>query len=132
MHMQTVTFVRGLPGSGKSTFATMLAASIPGALAVAADDWFDANMAGGFDPAKLRDAHAWCQQTADAYLRDGGTHLFIHNTGTQKWEIKPYADMAANYGARFTVVHVEGNFGSVHNVPPEALAKMAARWEPWT
>lgn len=131
MMIQTVLFLRGLPGSGKSALAKTLEAALPDAKAIAADDWFDLYLKGRFDPTRLKEAHEWCQQKAEDWLRVAGEMVIIHNTGTQRWEIEPYAELAAKYGARFHVAHVEGNFGSVHGVTDEGMQRMAARWEPW-
>jgi len=52
--------VRGVPGSGKTTFAEMIQG--PHGAIVATDDFFYEDGAFNFDPSKLGEAHEWCRQ----------------------------------------------------------------------
>ena len=61
----------------------------------------------------------------------GGRSVVVSNTFTTKREILPYIYAAEEARASVSVVHVTGEFGSVHGVPAETLAAMAARWERW-
>ncbi len=128
----TLFLVRGPPGSGKSTWALAEAAA-HGAKAHSADDYFMGLTSGDpksydFDPNHLHYAHARCLKNTELDLRKG-SDVYVHNTFTRVREMKPYLDLAKKMGIQLVVEERKGNFGSVHNVPPEALARMKARWE---
>lgn len=129
--MPTLFLVRGLPGSGKSTLASRLAPTT-----VAADDFFnDAHGVYHFDPSRLGEAHAWCQNAARSFLRTGD--VAVANTFTQTWEIVPYDEIAAQCGARLVVVDLfDGGLDdralavrNAHGVPEEGIAGMRHRYE---
>ena len=118
--------IRGLPGSGKSTEGERLT---PGRC-FAADDFF--YMLGGgeyaFDPRRLGEAHAHCQNNVEAAMLDGHP-VSVANTFTQAWEVSPYRALARRYGYEVKVIHMTGEWGSIHGVPEAAIARMRERWE---
>jgi uridine kinase len=60
--MASMIIVRGLPGSGKSTFAQETLEKSPELVWVEADQFFtDSNGVYVFAPAKIKEAHTWCQ-----------------------------------------------------------------------
>lgn len=121
--------IRGLPGSGKSTLAKRLYIFCLVDYHYEADMYFiDAEGNYKFDPSKLKDAHAWCQEAVRGQI-EGGYSVAVSNTFTQMWEMKPYLDMAEKLGYTVTVITCEGDYGSIHNVPEEAIQRMKDRWE---
>lgn len=137
MSEQTVlTLVRGLPGSGKSSFARSIV-HIAERRYVSADDFFGhGEGVYRFDPSKLGAAHAWCQSHASGCLSRRES-VAVANTFTQRWEMEPYLRMAAEFGARVVVVDCfdagmsdeELAAKNVHGVPVAGIAAMRARWE---
>lgn len=133
--MQTITLVRGISGCGKTTLAQQLALGGNRKL-VAADDFFMKDGAYCFEPSRLPDAHAWCQQVAADSIREG-KHVIVHNTFTQRWEMEPYLKMAADSGCRVTVVSLydggctdeELAERNSHGVPLAGIRSMRGRWE---
>jgi len=124
--MNHLILVRGLPGSGKSTFAHMM--SHHGFLHVEADMFFVGPDGYKFNGLKIADAHDWCQKEVVRAL-DHGENVIVSNTFTQKWEIEPYQKMVEKTGCKLTIIKMEGNYGSVHGIPEIALQKMKDRWE---
>lgn len=117
--MAKLIVVRGLPGSGKSTYAKSL-----GFAHFEADMHFMQNGEYVFDPSKLGAAHAWCQAAVRESLA-AGIDTVVSNTFVKKWEAQPYLDMDAD----IEVVTITTSFGTIHGVPEEAIARMKANWE---
>jgi predicted kinase len=130
--MKNLYLLRGLPGSGKSTLAKQLGGSH-----FETDKYFvGENGEYNFDGSKLKEAHQWCQDSvANAMVLNHttGEHetIVISNTFTQEWEMKPYMDMAKNWGYRVFTIIVENRHGGVnqHGVPDEKLQQMKDRFE---
>jgi hypothetical protein len=89
-----------------------------------------------FDGSKLKEAHQWCQDSvvnAMVLNHTTGEHetIVISNTFTQEWEMKPYMDIAKEWGYRVFTIIVENRHGGVnqHGVPDEKLQQMKDRFE---
>lgn len=128
--------VRGLPGSGKSTFALNLVGA--DFLVCEADKYFMVDGEYKFDGSKLKDAHEFCRNTVETYMRDNVEandqfyrQIVVSNTFTQEWEMQPYIDLAKKYGYTVFTIVVENRHGGVnqHGVPDEALTRMRDRFE---
>lgn len=125
--MQKLTLIRGLPGSGKSTLAKSMVRSsdLPH---YEADMFFMKEGKYCFDISKLHQAHQWCLNSTKASL-SAGLDVVVSNTFTTKKEMKPYVDLAAELGVQLVIIECTADFGSIHDVPEEALQRMRARWE---
>lgn len=121
--MNTLYIVRGLPGSGKSTYAKTLGVPV-----YEADMYFERDGEYKFDPTKLHAAHQWCQRKVFKELLDM-EDVAVSNTFTTLKEMQPYVDYAKTLGVKIVVIECTGNYGNVHGVPPEKLAQMKARWQ---
>jgi len=129
--------VRGIPGSGKSTFAKMLVGE--DFLVCEADKYFIDKETGeyNFDSTKIKEAHKFCQDTVESYMKDSLANdqfyreIAVSNTFTQEWEMRPYFELAKNYGYKVFSVVVENRHGGTnqHGVPEEVLTKMCERFE---
>jgi predicted kinase len=125
MLMASLVLVRGLPGSGKSTFARKLA----GFRHLEADMFFvGADGAYVFEPTKLKEAHAWCQEQCKATLLAGG-NVVVSNTFVKRWEMSFYVNLAAELGVEVTEVTVAGSYSNVHGVPDAVVERMRSNWE---
>jgi 2',3'-cyclic-nucleotide 3'-phosphodiesterase/NEDD4-binding protein 2 len=127
--------VRGLPGSGKTTFAT----AIWNDYAVCEADKFFYDKEGNynFDPAKLKEAHAWCKNEVESKMIEHQNNqqyypeIAVSNTFTQEWEMEDYFKLAEKYGYKVVSLIIENRHGSqnVHGVPEEKLQIMKNRFE---
>jgi predicted kinase len=132
--MKQLILIRGLPGSGKSTMGELIARSYrlsQPAFHIEADMFFmNADGKYEFVAANLYKAHKWCQETCDTLLQsDYDAVVVVTNTFTQIWEMKPYFLFAEIHGAAMQIIECKGRFGSIHNVPAEAVERMINRWE---
>jgi predicted kinase len=130
-----LTLVRGLPGSGKSTFANL----ITNEFSVCEADKFFYDKEGNynFDATKLRIAHEWCREQVETRMKDNQNNpqfypeIVVSNTFTQEWEMKAYYKLAEQYGYKVFSIIVENRHGGVnqHGVPTDKLKQMADRFE---
>lgn len=119
--------VRGVPGSGKSTFAKTLSNQH-----YEADMYFmSADGEYQFDITKIKDAHQWCQGMVKGDMILEYPKIVVSNTFTQEWEMEPYIKMAKEYGYTVFTVIVENRHGGVnqHSVPEDKIELMKNRFE---
>ena len=127
--------VRGLPGSGKSTFAN----AIWNEYAVCEADkyFYDKEGNYNFDPSKIKDAHAWCKNEVEIRMQDHQVNkqfypdIAVSNTFTQEWEMEDYFKLAEKYNYKVVSLIVENRHGgkNVHGVPDDKLEIMKNRFE---
>jgi predicted kinase len=119
--------VRGIPGSGKSTFAKQLTSNV-----FEADHYFIDNEGNyNFDPSKIKDAHKDCQDNVRYAMESSITKIAVSNTSTQEWELQPYFELSEKYGYTVFSVVVENRHGGVnqHGVPEDKLQIMKDRFQ---
>jgi predicted kinase len=129
--MEKVLFiVRGIPGSGKSTFAKTL---VKKDYCHKEADMFFVDREGNykFEPSKIKDAHKWCQEEMDFLMRLEHSPVVVSNTFTQEWEMEPYFELAKKYGYKVFSIVIENRHGGTneHNVPQEKVEQMKNRFE---
>jgi predicted kinase len=126
--MEKVLFiVRGIPGSGKSTFAKQLTAN------VFEDDhyFYDNDGNYNFVSSEIKDAHKECNQFVGHAMESSIEKIAVSNTFTQVWEMEPYFELAKKYGYKVFTIIVENRHGetNVHNVPEDKIEQMKNRFE---
>ena len=119
--------IRGVPGSGKTTFAEQICESV-----YSADDYFTNAQSGeyNFDASKLHHAHMQCQHNVERHM-ESGESLAVANTFTTMKEMKPYYKLAEAHGYTVFAIVVENRHGGkdVHNVPADTIQKMKDRFD---
>jgi predicted kinase len=122
MKQQKLYLIRGIPGSGKSTYSKTLGLRDH----YEADMWFEAN--GGYDPRHISAAHSWCiNKTREALI--AGRDVVVSNTFTRHWEMNEYHKMAADVGATVVIKIMNGGWHNVHGVPDSVVQDMKNRFE---
>ena len=129
-----LNIVRGVPGSGKSTFAESIAKSWQ---IFEADDYFVKNGKYEFNFTHLRDAHESCKRKVHKSMRPSLFNslfyrtIVVSNTFTQEWEMKFYQTIAKKYGYKVYTVIAENRHGGVnkHGVPEDKVDVMRKRME---
>lgn len=115
--MSKLYILRGIPGSGKSTYGKKIVDNAIdaglSAIKFEADDFFMKNGKYNWNPKLIGMAHKWCQNSVRKAL--------------DAYDVNTYVKIANDAHADFEVVAIHGNHQNVHNVPEETLEKMRAK-----
>jgi predicted kinase len=126
---KTIFFMRGISGSGKTTFAKK---ELSFAKYCSADEYFyiinGTKQIYNFEADKLSEAHKYCFEKAVSYMENSHLHIVVDNTNLHLNFLKPYFAMAKKhkYMARIIQLHnnIESSFTrNVHDVSMEVLKK---------
>ncbi len=128
--------LRGVSGSGKSTFANWLVNNLVISenrdgkvgdylIRFEADQWFVDNDE-PWNPRYLGTAHEWCQAEVKKSLQDGYITI-VSNTTTTKKELDPYIKIANDLGVQYFVLIADGDYNNVHDVPLPKVEQQARR-----
>lgn len=130
----TVTIMRGIPGSGKSTYLEehWLDKLPPfrSHVLVSADHYFEGPEGYKFDPSKLGEAHETCMRNFVRSVYLGTTYIAVDNTNISVAEIAPYYSVARAFGYNVEIVNCFtptdiASQRNVHGVPASACERMA-------
>jgi len=138
-----VHIIRGIPGSGKSFYASEFCRRknlVASNLICSADDFFMSCGVYVFDPTKLPQAHALCMRKFMGLLTVSKlSPVFVDNTHIKKWEYANYRFLAEQCGYEVEIVEFRAETvadiaicagRNSHRVPQEIVWRMAMEFEP--
>lgn len=122
--------VRGLPGSGKSTFAKTLVGEKDYCHKEADMFFVDGKGNYKFNPSQLKEAHTWCNEEVEFLMKYEHSRIVVSNTFTQEWEMESYYELAKKYGYTVFSIIVENRHDGVntHGVPDDKINQMKNRF----
>jgi len=126
--MSKLILVRGVSGSGKSTYVYNKLGDMTH---LEADHYFmdDATGEYKFDGSLIKKAHDWCYGNTRYYVGTGND-VVVSNTFTQLWEMQRYLDMKKSFpDLEIEVVEMLTQYQNVHGVPEDKVQQMKDRWE---
>lgn len=112
--------MQGIPGSGKSTIAQMVAAQTEGVVYSTDALWYDDEGNYNFDKEKLGQKHRLNQQLVSEAMVEGRESIIVDNTNLTSDAIQPYVLLANIHGYDIQVIRVSCD-------PAVAKARNAAR-----
>jgi predicted kinase len=130
--------LRGLPGSGKTTYAHGLTNDGRDGIILSSDNYFIHGGVYKYNPSHLKDSHIWNQKKAAEAMIHGERLIVIDNVNARKWEARPYVEMAVNCGYkiefrepptpwRFNIDELMEHDDK--NVPQKTMERMLNEWE---
>jgi hypothetical protein len=128
--MPKLTIVRGLPGSGKSTYAEGLTSrDSPRILHYEADMFFYRWPCGyEFNPLLLGAAHDWCYSSTVRSLWQRHD-VIVSNSFVRLWELERYVTIPSIVpSVDIEIIEVLTQYNSVHGVPEEKIQQMRESW----
>ena len=124
--MKTLIIVRGIPGSGKTSFASFLGKAV-----CCADDYFVHDGEYKWKAEDIGKAHGWSQRKCRRFMKAQVEQIVVANTNTTEREMQPYMDLARQFSYIVHTIIVENRHGSesIHGVPEATLEKMKSRFD---
>jgi uridine kinase len=128
----TLYLIRGVPGSGKSSFAQSLLDKFVVQRMYEADQYFVQLSIDGeyrFNPTLLEDAHNQCKRNTWLALYEGMS-VAVSNTSCSEWEVETYATIARETEANFVSIIVENRHDgkNIHGCPDAKVEQMKRKF----
>ena len=121
--------VRGIPGTGKSTFAKeVLQKKYNNSIVLEADMYFMQSGRYNFDGKQLERAHDWCKLSTNIFLKQYEV-VIVCNTFVEEWTMYDYI-LRMNW-KDLVVIDLTKEYSNVHNVPTLYLDNMRRNFLPF-
>lgn len=130
MEQQSLTLIRGVQGSGKTSFGLWLIEGKDKTVLLSSDNYFlDKKGRYNFDAKKLNWAHKRCQEECQAYL-EAGYSVIVANTLSREAEMTPYLTIGEKLGVRIYSIIMEKrhNGTNIHGVPEGKVKEVEKRF----
>ena len=125
---QYIMIIRGLPGSGKTTFANKVKKD--NEVVVEADQFHMIDDEYIYRPEMAGRAHEWCQSQV-AYFLNQGKSVLVANTFITARTLVPYYEIAKEFNVDFKIKTMDTQYNNIHDVPEDVLNRMGIQWESW-
>lgn len=122
---KTLFIVRGLPGSGKTTFVKNF---LKGVFHIENDMFHMKGLKYEWSADGQKKAIDFCSDFVE-YAMEHEIVCAVSNTFTRKRFVDYYVDMAKRYGYTVFVFRCMGEFNNVHSVPYETIKSMSDGFE---
>ena len=123
--MATLILLRGIPGSGKSTWAKN---NYPSFRLLSSDIYFTNSRGEYFyDYSRLEEAHAFCLKKAVEHLNNGES-VIVEECFARLSEMDPYFKCLPQ-GCVLEVIKIVGSFGSIHGVSEQVMEAIKINWQ---
>lgn len=122
--------LRGLPGSGKSTFAREIADDRDDCVVFNADSYHMVDGEYRYSTEKAGWAHSQCLKAFTIQAIAGLGTLIVDNTNTSSLQMAPYVRVAEAFGYEIWILEMECSIldsirRNIHGVPEKTIRKMA-------
>ena len=130
---QKLYLIRGVPGSGKSTYAKKLKDDLfeqgHSVTHYEADMFFMHDGKYNWNPKLLGLAHKWCFDSVFNSFNNGTEAVIVANTFVKLKDMNTYIEMAKKHDYEVTVYRMDNHFQNVHNVPNDVINRMTENFE---
>lgn len=132
-----LTIIRGLHGSGKTSFGKLFVSQADNTVLLEADQFFLKDGEYLFDGTRIQEAHDWCLKEAERHLQLG-TSPVVANTFVKIQEMLPYWKLALAYQHKVYVAEPSTQWAKdpdqcynhcLHGVPLETIQRRHLEWE---
>lgn len=119
---KTMIILRGLPGSGKSTFAEYLSFHNNSVICSSDDFFYDEEGNYNFDYNKIEKSHQYCYDKCKNAL-ENNKNVIIDNTNVKEEHFNKYIKLAKQYNYKYFSIIVENreSFKNIHGVTNEII-----------
>ena len=125
--MAILRICRGVPGSGKSTFAKK---TWPSLLLLDNDMFLIQDGQYKWSKDRVIDAIDWCMETTRNAL-EHNFDVVVANTFTKARYVMAYKKIAEEYGAKFEVYRCTGDFKNMHGLSDSMVQNFKNAMEDW-
>lgn len=130
-----VLILRGVSGSGKSTYTRKVSTGLNKVVVCSADHYFERSGEYRFNPKELPEAHKQCFRKFVSTINEGLADLIVvDNTNLTRVEVAPYLVYAQAFGCEVEIVRLTVDVGlaaqrNLHGVPLGSIQAMERRFE---